>query len=215
MTFQKRHIPKRPLKRLFDIAFALAALVLTLPIWLFIVLAILLESIMSPSACGPVLYSEKRISGRRFFRLLKFRTCKVAAMNSARPEPNEDVRGLKIIERTPANLTRVGLLLQKTYLDELPQLLNILLGDLSVVGPRPWPMMEYESQLAAGIDTKTIIPCGLTGPVQSRKGEKIDGVQADLDYIDSYCTLSHIALLKLDLRIILRTFKIIRAAKGL
>jgi lipopolysaccharide/colanic/teichoic acid biosynthesis glycosyltransferase len=111
-----------PGKRAFDVAVSAAALVLLVPVLLVIALAVKLDS------SGPVLYRQRRVSrGGRLFRLYKFRTMVVDADRLA---PNVSATG-------DPRVTRVGRLLRRTYLDELPQLLNVLLGDMSLVGPRP------------------------------------------------------------------------------
>jgi lipopolysaccharide/colanic/teichoic acid biosynthesis glycosyltransferase len=111
-----------PGKRAFDVAVAAAALVLLVPVLLVIALAVKLDS------PGPVLYRQRRVSrGGRLFRLYKFRTM---VADADRLAPNVSATG-------DPRVTRVGRLLRRTYLDELPQLLNVLLGDMSLVGPRP------------------------------------------------------------------------------
>jgi lipopolysaccharide/colanic/teichoic acid biosynthesis glycosyltransferase len=119
MIAGSRHVPG---KRAFDIAVSAAALVLLVPVLLLIALAVWLDS------PGPVLYRQQRVSrGGRLFRLYKFRTMVVDADRLA---PNVSAAG-------DPRVTRVGRFLRRSYLDELPQLLNVLLGDMSLVGPRP------------------------------------------------------------------------------
>jgi lipopolysaccharide/colanic/teichoic acid biosynthesis glycosyltransferase len=109
-------------KRVFDISVSLLALVLLIPVLAAIALAVKLGS------PGPILYRQQRVSqnGRRF-RLLKFRTMVVGADRMA---PNVSATG-------DPRVTSIGRLLRRWYLDELPQLLNVLRGDMSLVGPRP------------------------------------------------------------------------------
>jgi lipopolysaccharide/colanic/teichoic acid biosynthesis glycosyltransferase len=109
-------------KRIFDVAVAAAGLLLTLPLFLVLALAIVLES------GRPVLYRGRRV-GRdgRPFRICKFRSMVVAA----------DRVGGAITTAGDSRVTRVGRFLRRTKLDELPQLLNVLSGDMSLVGPRP------------------------------------------------------------------------------
>jgi lipopolysaccharide/colanic/teichoic acid biosynthesis glycosyltransferase len=111
-----------PGKRVFDIAVSLTALVLLVPV--LVVIAVLVK-LSSP---GPVLYRQQRVSrGGRLFQLFKFRTMVVGADRLA---PNVSAAG-------DPRVTRVGSFLRRSYLDELPQLLNVLRGDMSLVGPRP------------------------------------------------------------------------------
>jgi lipopolysaccharide/colanic/teichoic acid biosynthesis glycosyltransferase len=111
-----------PGKRLFDVAVSLTALVLLVPVLLAIALLVKLGS------PGPVLYRQQRVSrGGRLFELLKFRTMVVGA----------DRMAANVSATGDPRVTRAGAFLRKTYLDELPQLLNVLRGDMSLVGPRP------------------------------------------------------------------------------
>jgi lipopolysaccharide/colanic/teichoic acid biosynthesis glycosyltransferase len=115
------------LKRGFDIAVALAALLLTLPLWPLIALAIRLDS------PGPILFRQNRI-GRQtaecteIFRMMKFRSMRQDA---------EAKTGAVWATRDDPRVTAVGRFLRKTRLDELPQLVNVLRGEMSIVGPRP------------------------------------------------------------------------------
>lgn len=115
-------LPDRSIKRTFDVLVAIASLALTLPVFLGVSIAILCDS------GWPVFYRGWRV-GRagRIFRIYKFRTMVVAA----------DRLGGALTTAGDSRVTRVGRLLRRTKLDELPQLLNVLGGDMSVVGPRP------------------------------------------------------------------------------
>lgn len=109
------------LKRLFDLVATLVALSILWPIGLLIAVLIAIDS------RGGVFYRQERVGKNEvLFRLFKFRTM----------HPNKDVRNLTLGDRDP-RVTRVGYYLRKYKLDEFPQLLNILLGEMSIVGPRP------------------------------------------------------------------------------
>jgi lipopolysaccharide/colanic/teichoic acid biosynthesis glycosyltransferase len=110
------------LKRLFDIVVASIALMLLSPFLLTIALLVMLDS------RGPVLYKARRIGqGGRLFRMYKFRTMAAGA----------DRRGPALTYKDDPRITRAGRLLRRVRLDELPQLINVLRGDMSLVGPRP------------------------------------------------------------------------------
>ena len=118
----KRRKPQLAAKRAMDIAISAAALCVLWPVLLLIALAIVVDD------PGPVFYRQVRVG--RFgkpFRIFKFRTMVVDA----------DKKGLSITVGRDSRITRVGALLRKTKLDELAQLLNVFLGDMSFVGPRP------------------------------------------------------------------------------
>lgn len=182
-------------KRAVDLTIALLVLILTLPAWPWILLAVRLSS------RGPILYSQTRIGqGGRPFTLYKFRTM----LHNA--EPNGSVWACPNDPR----VTRIGRFLRRTRLDELPQLWNILRGEMSIVGPRP-ERPEFVAPLARLIpfyNERHLIKPGLTGwaQINFRYGASVDDsrrkLQLDLYYI------KHMSL-ELDLVILLRTFGMI------
>jgi lipopolysaccharide/colanic/teichoic acid biosynthesis glycosyltransferase len=215
---QQRHAPRTdtiasavipyPLpKRIVDKAISAALLVLFAPAMLVIVAAMSLDALASRGDRGSFLYREPRISRGRTFDLLKFRTLRmtVAAHGHA---------GLR--EADPVNLTWAGRrILKPWYLDELPQLVNVLRGDMSLVGPRPWPPELVERQVAEGQDYRLRIMAGLSGPAQVTKGG--DQLYADLDqrYVEACRTLSGWSLVRYDLGILRRTIGVLARGEGL
>jgi len=177
-------------KRAIDIAGALTALLVFLPLLIFIALAVRVES------GGPVIFKQRRTGrGGRIFTIYKFRTMTVA-------EDNGDVRQAT---RNDARVTVVGALLRKLSLDELPQFLNILRGDMSIVGPRPHALAHdeyYGERIPAYADRFRAKP-GLTGlaQVNGLRGEirdlrcMRDRVAADNLYIESWSLGLDIAIL--------------------
>jgi exopolysaccharide biosynthesis polyprenyl glycosylphosphotransferase len=197
----------RILKRTFDLIIAALASVLLLPLWLLIALLIKLDS------RGPVFYTQERVGmDGRLFLLYKFRTMKAGAD----PELHREYQKAFIAGRAEAQvgndskptyklltdprITRVGKLLRRTSLDEVPQLLNVLLGDMSLVGPRPpipYEVEAYELWHRKRLDMKP----GLTGLWQVSGRNRLpfeEMVRLDLFYIENWSLL-------LDLKIILRT----------
>ena len=160
-----RGSPKRRVDlelRLLDLVFATLVLLLTLPLLLLISLAILLTS------GAPLFYRGERV-GRdgRLFEMLKFRTLRRGAEERLGP-----YLGPELVERTRAETTRIGRRLRTTQLDELPQLWNILRGDMSFVGPRPIRPRFFE-QLASDLPAywqRLVVRPGLTGFAQVRHG---------------------------------------------
>ena len=178
------------LKRGFDVVAALAALALFCPLMLAVALAIRL------SGRGPVLYRQVRASlGGKPFRILKFRTMAPGA---------EDATGAVMASRNDPRVTRVGRLLRRTSLDELPQLLNVLAGQMSLVGPRPErpelierfaaevPRYLLRQQVKAGI-TGLAQVCGMRGQTSIRRR-----IRYDVFYVNNWT-------FGLDLRILLLT----------
>jgi exopolysaccharide biosynthesis polyprenyl glycosylphosphotransferase len=155
----------RLLKRLLDICGALVALLVTWP--LFVVFAVLIK-LDSP---GPVLFRQQRLGiGMKEFTALKFRTMTVGADDAAHRDyirrslaaelDGTEAEGIYKLQRP--EITKVGAWLRKTSLDELPQLLNVLRGDMSLVGPRPCIAYETEHFSPHHFE-RFLVPAGLTG----------------------------------------------------
>jgi lipopolysaccharide/colanic/teichoic acid biosynthesis glycosyltransferase len=170
------------------------------------------DMIVSRRDRGGFFYREPRISRGRLFGLLKFRTLRRDVLDEMRAAGGH----ARLYEADPDNLTWVGRrLLKPWYLDELPQLLNVLRGDISLVGPRPWPPEMVRRQVAEGLDYRNRILAGLTGPAQVTKGEGIAYEDLDSRYLESRSTLSSWALVRYDLRILWRTAVVIARGEGL
>ena len=204
------------MKVAFDKVVVLLALVILLPLFALIALAIKIDGWLHPEDRGPVFYKEARVSQGRVFTLYKFRVIKTEVMKAARRE--KGYGHAKPLERGEENKTRVGCWLQRWYLDELPQLFNVLKGDISLVGPRPWPVWMYEKEIAQGIYRKRILRPGLTGLVQAHKGEvgAMGGSRVlDEAYIEAGRTLDPARLLLFDLRVMADTFGVLAKGQGL
>ena len=201
-------------KRFSDVLLCLLILPLALPIMLICALAIRLDS------PGPVLYVQERIGRGGFkFRIYKFRTLKQRLDNGqchdymkayVRGEVTCLEEGQKVFKPIqPAQITRVGRLLRKASLDELPQLINILKGEMSIVGPRPnvpWEVEAYHPWHHERLE----VPPGVTGLAQVHGRSCIDFttlVRYDIQYIET-CNLA------LDIKILWWTFTTILKGKG-
>ncbi len=203
-----RRLPRGPqrvyprAKRLFDLCVAAAALVLVAPLMVVIGLAIKLSS------RGPVLFSQLRCGREgREFRMYKFRTMVQGADRlQEQLARRKDTDGPMFkLERDP-RITRLGRLLRKTSLDELPQLYNVLRGEMSLVGPRPLAMQEMRCA-PSWRDIRLSVPPGITGlwQVEGRSSPYFhDWIEYDVHYV-----LNQSAAL--DLRILWKT---VRAALG-
>ena len=148
--------------RILDIAFTLVFVLLTLPITVLIALGI------AATSGFPILYRGERVGrGGRIFRILKFRTLERDAEARLGPYLGEE-----LVRRTELEYTRIGRWLKTSQLDELPQLWNILRGDMSLVGPRPIRPRFFE-QLVAELPAywqRLVVRPGLTGFAQIRRG---------------------------------------------
>ncbi|MBI5211355.1 MAG: sugar transferase [Elusimicrobia bacterium] len=204
----------RPLKRLFDVVVSLTLLLLLGPFILTLIAVLWVRQRLSERDAGPVFYGEIRVSHGRQFRLLKFRTVRQPVIDAAMAREGAQRMLVKPFERDSGNLTALGRILQNTYADELPQLLNVLRGDMSLVGPRPWRPFEVET-VPRGAERKMTVPCGLTGLFQSYKGGTASDSELDLQYIEAYRSKSAVGLLWFDLTIIARTLRVLLQAKGL
>lgn len=193
------------IKRFFDICLSSAALVVLSPLLLVIAILIYLED------KGPVIYSQTRIGkDGRAFKLYKFRSMCVDADEKLKDlqELNERDGPVFKIKNDP-RVTKVGKFIRKTCIDELPQLVNIIKGDMSIVGPRP-PLPNEVEQYNSYQKQRLLVVPGLTCYWQIQKGEETtfdEWVELDLKYIKERSIL-------LDFRLILLTFKVILLGKG-
>ena len=188
------------IKRAFDIVVSFVMLVLLLPVYVILSLLVWFTSE------GPILYRQERIGLHgKLFKILKFRTMRVHA-ESGIPQLSAD---------NDPRITRVGRVLRKYRLDELPQFLNILLGDMSIVGPRPERRYFIEQ-----IEEKAPYYCliykirpGLTswGPIKVGYTDTLDKMVRRLNYDIVY--LENMSL-RLDLKIIFYTIGVILDGKG-
>jgi lipopolysaccharide/colanic/teichoic acid biosynthesis glycosyltransferase len=154
--------PRDAVLRTLDILLSAFFLLVSLPLSLPIAIAILATS------GRPLFYRGERVGrGGRVFEMLKFRTLKPGAEDRLGPYLGEE-----LVRRTQAETTRFGSWLRKTQLDEIPQLLNVLKGDMSLVGPRPIRPRFFE-ELAGELPAywqRLIVRPGLTGFAQLRRG---------------------------------------------
>jgi sugar transferase (PEP-CTERM system associated) len=196
-----RNVRRRTVKQAFDISVSAAMLVATLPIMLLAALAILLESGM------PILYRQKRVGERgQVFEILKFRSMRVDAERDgvARWAGENDPR-----------VTRVGRFLRKSRIDELPQLVNVLRGDMSFVGPRPErpPFVTDLSKDIPVYSTRHAVKPGITGwaqvqyPYGASRDDAAKKLQFDLYYVKNHS-------LFLDLVILFQTAQVVLFGKG-
>ncbi len=196
--------PQAALKRLADVVLSTLALVLLSPLFTAIALAVKLDS------PGPVLYRQVRATrGGRPFTMLKFRTMRrdaEAVLRSLGHDPSAPF--FKVAPEDPT-ITRVGRWLRRTSLDELPQLWNVLKGDMSLVGPRPLPIEQVRANHAL-LAARHEVRAGLTGWWQVQGRADLDTPEAlrmDAFYIENWS-------LWLDLEILLRTVVVVLRGEG-
>ncbi|HLI31464.1 MAG TPA: sugar transferase [Solirubrobacteraceae bacterium] len=184
------------IRRAIDIVVALTLLVLSSPLLAAAAIAIRLES------RGPVIYRQRRVGrGGRPFQLLKLRTMVVGAERLG--------AGLKVDAGDP-RITRVGAILRRTSLDELPNLLNVLRGEMSIIGPRP-TIPEQVARYSPRQRRRLEIRPGITGWAQVNGRASLpwaERIELDIYYIEHRS-------LALDLRIIWRTIFLVLGGSGL
>jgi sugar transferase (PEP-CTERM system associated) len=188
-------------KRLVDIFFSMLGILLALPLFPLVALLVKLDS------PGPALFRQVRAGERgREFAILKFRTMRQDAESST---------GAVWAQKNDPRVTRVGRFLRKTRLDELPQLFNVLKGEMSFVGPRP-ERPEFVEQLSERIpyyNKRHFVKPGLTGwaqvcyPYGASEEDALEKLRYDLYYIKNYSLL-------LDLFIVLETIKVVLYSRG-
>jgi lipopolysaccharide/colanic/teichoic acid biosynthesis glycosyltransferase len=200
---QKKNIKTPISKRLFDILISFAALVFLSPIIILVAIIVKLES------KGPIIYSSKRAgSGYKVFDFLKFRSMYVGAdaeliklkhLNQYSGDQDSVFFKLKDDPR----ITRFGKFLRNTSLDELPQLINVLKGDMSIVGNRPLPLYEAQMLTKDHAAMRFMAPAGITGLWQVTKRGKKDlsedeRIALDIEYANNHT-------LKNDIMIVMKT----------
>lgn len=189
------------LRRTFDIAVALTILLFTLPLMLVTMLAIRIDG------PGPIFYRQERIGlGNRPFTLFKFRSMVVDAEKGGAP---------KWATRSDPRVTRIGRFLRLTRIDEIPQVLNVLRGDMSVVGPRPErpAFVEQLATLIPHYNDRAVVKPGITGwaQVSFPYGASVEDSRTKLEY-DLYYVRRR--SLFLDLLILLATVRVVLFQEG-
>jgi lipopolysaccharide/colanic/teichoic acid biosynthesis glycosyltransferase len=193
-------------KRIFDIVLSALALLILSPLLILIAILIRLES------AGSVIYKSDRVgTGYKVFKFYKFRSMHVDADKHiatllANNQYNDDAAASKSVYFKVANdprVTKLGRILRNTSLDELPQLFNILIGDMSFVGNRPLPLYEAEQLTSNQWSMRFLGPAGLTGLWQVSKRGKKDMSEQERKELDNEYAREY--SLWLDLKIILYT----------
>lgn len=206
----ENQLVKSVLKRVIDVTGALVGLVMLFPVMLVIAVLIRLDS------PGPIFFRQLRQGrGGRPFMFLKFRTMTVNAEDRLREleSLNEAAGGVLFKIRRDPRVTRIGRALRRTSLDELPQLIHVLRGEMSLVGPRPLQLRD--SERLAELEPESyalrlsVVP-GLTGAWQVGGRSEVDSkgmLQLDLEYIERWS-------LAMDLWILCRTVVVVLLGRG-
>ncbi len=193
-------------KRVFDLIMATLALIVLSPVFLAVIIAIKLED------GGKAFYAQTRLTrGGKEFQMYKFR--------SMCPNADEQLDALKDLNEMtgPAfkiaddpRVTKVGRFIRKTSIDELPQLVNIILGDMSIIGPRPplpSEVAQYNAYQLHRLDVKTGLACYHECMGRSNSKDFDEWVESDLKYIRERSMLT-------DIKVILMTIKVVLTGQG-
>lgn len=204
-----KNLPEEPLeqykipflKRLFDLTLSITAIILLSPVYLVIALLIKLDS------KGPIFYSSRRVgTGYQIFNFYKFRSMRVNAdkeiENLKKDNQYGDSAFFKI--QNDPRVTKLGNFLRNSSLDELPQLFNVLMGNMSIVGNRPLPLYEAEQLTTDEWSMRFLGPAGITGLWQIIKRGKSDMSDRERKKLDNFYTKKF--SIWLDLKIVFLTF---------
>lgn len=186
----KNKCVQKGIKRLFDVVVSFAVVVVFIPVWIIVALAI---KVTSP---GPVFFLQERPGyHKKIFHIYKFRTMKMGS--------EKMIKGQEVM-KDDARITSIGKFLRRSKLDEMPQLLNVLKGDMSLVGPRPErvaSLQDYDSEIVKRLN---MLP-GMTGLAQVSGNIYLslqERYKLDVYYVEHFG-------LWLDIRIVLRTVGVI------
>jgi lipopolysaccharide/colanic/teichoic acid biosynthesis glycosyltransferase len=211
---RSRHRPgARRVKRAVDLAVTVPLALLLAPVLAGVWVAMTVSMIRCRRDRGGWIYRERRISRGREFGLLKFRTLRREALRRMREEGGH----ARQYEDRAENLTWAGRrILKPWYLDELPQLVNVLRGEMTLVGPRPWPPEMVSGQVEQGLDYRLLVAPGWTGPAQVSKGARgTSFTDLDLEYVERLRNDSGWRLIRHDLRVLRETVRTMRRGEGL
>jgi exopolysaccharide biosynthesis polyprenyl glycosylphosphotransferase len=193
------------MKRVFDLAVSTLVVLVGLPLWLLIAIAIKLDS------RGPIFYRDRRIGlSEQEFGMIKFRTMLAGAEQlQSKLETRNEATGPLFKIRADPRVTRVGALLRRLSIDEIPQVLNVLRGEMSLVGPRPLPIRDFE-KLEAWHRKRYLVLPGITGLWQISGRSELtfdDLVRLDFYYLENWS-------IWLDITILLKTLPAVLTRKG-
>ena len=209
-TSSDRAAARSVAKRMLDVAGSLGGLLLLAPVLALVALLVRLDS------RGPALFRQPRKGlGGRTFLCLKFRTMVPDAEARLREleAKNESAGGVLFKIKDDPRVTPLGRFLRKSSLDELPQLWNVLVGEMSLVGPRPLQLRDSERLEGldpAGFARRLSTRPGITGPWQVGGRSNVDSqrmIRLDLDYVERWS-------LATDLKILVRTVSVVLAGRG-
>lgn len=206
-------LPVRPAKIFFDKVVAGVCLLISLPILIALKIAYLVEGFFVPENSGPMLFYYWGVSGGRRMKKWKIRLIKQKFIDLEGAK-NHEWRAFSA-EWNASSRTYTGAFAKKWYLDELPQFWSVLIGDMSIVGPRPLSELHYHRDIQQGNIVRGLIRGGMLGLGHINKGtDEMGKPSYEYEYVDQYMSRSNISMLRLDLWIIYKGLLVILRGEG-
>ncbi len=206
-------LPPRFFKLFFDKVVASVMLIIASPILMMLKIAFVIEGLLIPENKGPMFFYYFAVSAGKKIPKYKIRLIKEKYIDPVGAQ-NHDWLAYSA-EWSDESRTITGSFVKKFYLDELPQFYSVLIGDMSIVGPRPLSVLHYERDLKQGNVTRKLLRGGLLGLGHINKGTPEMGNPIyEYKYVDEYLNKSSLKLLFLDLKIIWRGILVIFKGGG-
>ena len=206
-------LQSRLFKVLFDKIIAFIFILISAPILFLLKIAYLIEGFFIPENAGPMIFYYNAISAGKVIPKYKIRLIKTKYIDPEGAKRHDWIA--YSAEWNSESRTIVGQIAKKFYLDELPQFWSVLIGDMSIVGPRPLSVLHYERDKEQGNVTRSLLKGGLLGLGHINKGTSEMGNSLyEYQYIEEYLNRSSISLLRLDLWIIWKGIIIIFKGGG-
>ena len=206
-------LQSRLFKVLFDKIIAFIFILISAPILFLLKIAYLIEGFFIPENAGPMIFYYNAISAGKVIPKYKIRLIKTKYIDPEGAKRHDWIA--YSAEWNSESRTIVGQVAKKFYLDELPQFWSVLIGDMSIVGPRPLSVLHYERDKEQGNVTRSLLKGGLLGLGHINKGTSEMGNSLyEYQYIEEYLNRSSISLLRLDLWIIWKGIIIIFKGGG-